>query len=441
MVILRCIIHKVFRGACLVNTRAFIRWLKLTVTRGLLLVRHVHKRYVEDGCRESAAALTYMTLFAMVPLLTVVYAILSALPAFQEMGTQIQSLIFENFVPTTGHELKDYLNQFSDQARKLGGVGLAFLGATAIFILKNIEKIFNKIWQTRENRSGLWSFLLYWGIISLGTLLIAAAMAVSTYLVSLKVFFDQVDTIGLSQQALKLLPYLFTSAAFTLIFVAVPNCKVPIKNGVIGGLLTALVFELAKYLFTSIVANTSYQTVYGSFAAIPLFLLWIYLSWLIVLAGAEMVHALSGFTTRENRSYNDVILALAVMELVWSQYRQGKTVSEQLLLRRPWLLGRHSIAPERWAILREKLFEAGLLRDVGLSEYILGRDLHDYSLWDLMKTLGFCPAPIRIKVASVPAWMVKSNRLLEDAQQHNRKALDISLDELFKSTTGEADTP
>lgn len=411
----------------------FYRWLKLTLARSLHLLREVKDRYIEDGCSNSAAALTYMTLFAMVPLLTVVYAILSALPAFQEMGSQIQQLIFANFVPTTGHEVKDYLNQFSEQARKLSGVGLLFLGITAILMLKNIEKTFNKIWQTRENRSGLWSFLLYWAIISLGTLFIAAALAITTYLVSLKVFFDQVDTIGIGQQLLKILPYLFTSAAFTLVFVAVPNCKVPLKNGIIGGLITALVFELAKQLFTTIVANASYQTVYGSFAAIPLFLLWIYLSWLIVLAGAELVNALSGFGTRENESYNDVMLTLAVLELLWRQYQQGATTSEQYLLRRPWLLGRHSLAPDRWSQLRDKMFDAGLIRDVGQSNYVLGRDIDQISLWDLMTLLGYAPSPMDPpNLESLPPWLRHSNQLLADISDHNRETLSISLNDLFK---------
>ncbi len=104
------------------------------------LARYVQKRYVADGCSHSAAALTYMSLFALVPLLTVMYAILSAVPAFQEVGEQIQALIFDNFVPATGQEVQNYLTQFSEKARKLTGVGIAFLGVTAILMLKNIEK-------------------------------------------------------------------------------------------------------------------------------------------------------------------------------------------------------------------------------------------------------------------------------------------------------------
>lgn len=415
----------------------FTRWSKLVLLRSLHLLRHVGRRYIQDGCSDSAAALTYMTLFAMVPLLTVVYALLSALPAFQEMGSQIQQLIFENFVPTTGHEVKDYLNQFSEQARKLSGVGLLFLGVTAILMLKNIEKTFNNIWRTRENRSGVWSFLLYWAIISLGTLCIAAALAITTYLVSLNVFFDQVGAIGIGQHLLKILPYLLTSAAFTLIFVAVPNCKVPVKNALAGGLLTALVFELAKQLFTTIVANTSYQTVYGSFATIPLFLLWIYLSWLIVLAGAELVNALSGFGIHENNSYNDVIIALAVLQLLWQKYRSGESVSEQHLLRRAWLLGRYSLASERWTPLRDKLFAAGLIRDVGLSEYVLGRDIQQISVWDLMQLLNYAPGPTSLQEGGEPEWLVRSSQLLDAAQAHNRQALSTSLNELFQPSDSE----
>lgn len=417
---------------------AILRWLKIECYRIWHLVLYVYRRYGADGCRDSAAALTYMTLLAIVPMLTVIYAILSALPAFQEMGGQIQNLIFENFIPSAGQEVKEYLNQFSNQARKLTGIGMAFLVVTAILMLKNIEKSFNKIWHTRKNRSTLWSFLLYWAILSLGTLFIALAMIITTYLVSLNVFFDQVDRIGVTQHLLRYVPYLLTSAAFTLIFVAVPNCKVPLKNGVIGGLLTGLVFEVAKQVFTGIVANTSYQTIYGSFAAIPLFLLWIYLSWLIVLGGAELVNALSGFTTREAHSYSRIVIALAVLELLWKSYRDGSSVHEQYLLRRPWLLGRHSLDSERWTSIRDRLFADGLIRDVGQSEYVLGRDLSHYTLWDLYQLLGYSADRLEVEEGEMPDWLKESVATLQGVNGHNREALSQSLDQLF---TQQQDSP
>lgn len=395
------------------------------------LIRTVQQRYVADGCSHSAAALTYMSLFALVPLLTVMYAILSAVPAFQEVGNQIQSLIFDNFVPATGKDVESYLSQFSDKARKLTGVGIAFLGVTAILMLKNIEKAFNAIWKTRENRHGLSSFLLYWAILSLGPIFIGLALAISTYLVSLKVVFDQVDVLGIGPGLLQLLPYLLTSAAFTLIFVAVPNCRVPIKHALIGGLITALVFELAKQLFTGIVANTSYQSIYGTFAAIPLFLLWIYLSWLIVLAGAELVHAISGFNSLDDENYSDIVLTLGILELLWRRHQQGKTLREHYLLQQPWLFQRLSISAERWTPIRDKLFKGGLLRSADADHFILGRDLNRFTLWDLVQLLGHSSDTRTQPDEQLPLWFQHSIEQIEQAKHKSQQALAIPLAQLF----------
>ena len=401
-------------------------WLKLVV--------YIQRHYLADGCSHSAAALTYMSLFALVPLLTVMYAILSAVPAFQEVGLQIQSIIFDNFVPSTGQEVETYLKDFSVQARKLTGVGVGFLGITAILMLKNIEKTFNSIWKTRDNRRGLSSFLLYWAILSLGPLCIGLALGINTYLVSLKVIFDQVDVIGIGPYILRLTPYLLTSAAFTLVFAAVPNCRVPIKHAFIGGLVTALVFEVAKQLFTSIVANTSYQNIYGTFAALPLFLLWIYLSWLIVLAGAELVHAISGFNALGDEKYSDMVLTLAVLELLWRRYKNGHTVAEFYILQQPWLFKQHSISADRWTPIRNKLINAGLLRTADNGQFIIGRDLSLYSLWDLSRLLGYTPEFSSEAADELPEWFQLSSEHILAAKQQNIDTLSIPLIQLFDPT-------
>jgi membrane protein len=301
-------------------------------------------------------------------------------------------------------------------------------------MLKNIEKTFNSIWKTRDNRRGLSSFLLYWAILSLGPLCIGLALGINTYLVSLKVIFDQVDVIGIGPYILRLTPYLLTSAAFTLVFAAVPNCRVPIKHAFIGGLVTALVFEVAKQLFTSIVANTSYQNIYGTFAALPLFLLWIYLSWLIVLAGAELVHAISGFNALGDENYSDMVLTLAVLELLWRRYKDGHTVAEFYILQQPWLFKQHSISADRWTPIRNKLINAGLLRIADNGQFIIGRDLSLYSLWDLSRLLGYNPEFSSEAIDELPEWFQLSSEHILAAKQQNIDTLSIPLIQLFDPT-------
>ena len=128
----------------------------------------VARRFVDDGCQHSAAALTYMTLFAVVPMMTVTFSMFSLIPAFQGVGTQVQDLIFSVFIPTAGTEVESYLGDFTAQARKLSVVGVGILVITAYLMLHNIERVFNRIWATTGPRRGVSAFLLYWAVLSLG---------------------------------------------------------------------------------------------------------------------------------------------------------------------------------------------------------------------------------------------------------------------------------
>ena len=151
-----------------------------------LFLRFLLARFLADDCPQSAAALTYTSLFAVVPVMTVTFAMLSAVPAFQGLGEQIQAFVFSHFVPASGANIQAYLLDFSSQARQLTWLGVLLLAVTAWLMLASIERTFNGIWRGSRRRRGLASFLLYWAILSLGPLLLGAAFAISTYLASLR---------------------------------------------------------------------------------------------------------------------------------------------------------------------------------------------------------------------------------------------------------------
>jgi len=251
------------------------------------------KRFVENRGAGNAAALTYTTLFAVVPMMTVTFAMLSAIPAFKGVGEEIQGFIFNNFVPSTGETVQEYLREFTTQARQLTWFGVGLLAVTAFLMLVTIEKTFNVIWRVRQPRRGMSSFLLYWAILSLGPLLLGAGFAVSTYIASLSLISGPDAVVG-ARTLLAFTPLLSSIAAFTLLYAAVPNTRVPLRHAVLGGLFSAVLFEVAKALFGLYVRLfPGYHLIYGAFATVPLFLVWIYLSWLIVLLGAELVYGLS----------------------------------------------------------------------------------------------------------------------------------------------------
>lgn len=257
------------------------------------------EHFRDDECLRTAEALTFLSLFAIVPLLTVGFAILSLIPAFSYIRGEVQDFVFSHFLPSSGRDIQIYLLEFAEHARHLTGVGIVFLIVTALMMLARIETEFNTIWRVPRRRTNIRHFVRYWAIMTLGPLCISFAVGISTYLVSLHVFFDETDIFGIRKFLFVATPYALTTAAFTLLFVAVPNCRVPLRHALLGGAVSALCFEIAKYAFARVMANASYQLIYGAFAAIPLFLLWLYTSWVIVLVGAEFVHAISDYGKRD----------------------------------------------------------------------------------------------------------------------------------------------
>lgn len=404
--------------------------------------RYVVIRFIDDGCQQNAAALTYMSLFAIVPLMTVGFAMFSAIPAFESMGGNVQSFVFEHFVPSSGSEVQTYLESFSKQARSLTGFGVGFLGITAYMMLRNIEKTFNKIWRTRTHRQGLNNFLLYWAILSLGPVLLGTSLVMTTYLA---VFVKDIDVVGIMPLVLKYLPWIFTSITFSLLFMAVPNCKVPLRHAAIGGAVTAALFEIAKNLFAAGVSNSSYQLVYGTFATIPLFLFWLYFSWLLLLGGAEFVRALSSYRSRFAEDYPDLIVATLVLQRFWDAHQNGDAIEEIAVLENDWLFGR-DINREQWERLRNILLKSNVLTVTESGDFILSRDLHRMTLWDLqlivnsnLRLLYAERGLIKldhVRIKNQNNWHGTLAQLVEQLEKQHHSLFDLSLAELFKHNHG-----
>lgn len=401
------------------------------INRLLPRLRYLGKRFAEDRCSDNAAALTYMSLFALVPLLTVLYTMASAVPAFQGMEHEIQDLLFRHLLPETSSELESYLSDFSRQAKNLTGFGIAFLIVTAVLMLRNIEKAFNMIWRTRENRSAVSSFLSYWAVLSLAPLTIGAALGIGTYLNSLAVMVEDYDIIGAGNLLLGASPLLLSTLGFTLLYVTVPNCRVPFRHALVGGLVAALAFNTARSLFTDLVVGSSYTFIYGAFAAVPLFLLWIYLSWIIVLMGGVLVHSLSSYQTQAQAGRPTVLKALDVLYLFWIRQKTGDAVRELELLR-----GRIEVVrgldSETWRELRDLFIRKNLLTQNHRGHYFLSRDLHGITFWQVKEWVN-AELPLQEEdIETHLPWQDRAYDLLKDQRQQQRDALNINLVELFE---------
>lgn len=255
--------------------------------------RRVAQRFTDDRCTRAAESLSFSTLFAVVPLMAVGLATLSIFPTFQRLREAIKDFIYGNFVPAAGDVVESYIDQFIANAGQLTIWGLLFVLATAFLMMLTIERVLNDIWRVRETRKRLTRLASYWGLLTLGPLLIAISLSMTTQLAALPLFARTAALGGLHGALFGLLPLLFEVAAFTMLYTVVPNATVRLRHAIVGALLAAVLFELSKRGFGVYVSRfSSYRLVYGAVAALPVFLLWIYLSWLVVLLGAVVTATL-----------------------------------------------------------------------------------------------------------------------------------------------------
>jgi len=299
--------------------------------------RFVAERFYRDRCTQVAASLTYTTLLSLVPLITIALTVFSAFPVFEELMIELKVFLLNTLVPeSAGKIITVYMQQFSDKAARLTMVGIAFLGVTAFMLMHTIEEAFNTIWRVRRPRPLLHRLLTFWALLTLGPLLVGGSLYLTSYLVGLSFGWANQPAVGVA--VLKMAQVTLTVVAFVLLYVLVPNRFVPFSHALMGGLLAGGLFEAMRQGFAVYVTHfPTYTLVYGAFAAMPIFLLWIYLSWLVVLIGAEVAATLShwqggAWRVRDEpgRRFYD---ALKVLRVLYEAHHQGNAVTLRYLRR------------------------------------------------------------------------------------------------------------
>ena len=379
-------------------------------------------QFVKDDCLGTAAALAYQTLFAVVPLLTVSYAILNAFKAFAGLSARIQAFVFENVVPQKVSVVQQYLSSFSAQARSLSTASIILLGVTAFLMLFTIEREFNAIWRVQEPRRGFQRFLMYWAILTLGPVLVGFGFVISGYVLSLPLVSGVTESTGM----LRFVPVLLSAMLFTLIYITVPNCVVSFKHGLSGGVLVAIVFELAKSVFARIMAESNFQVIYGAFAAVPLFLLWIYVSWAIVLLGAEVVRGLGVFRVEGDvHLESPLVQLLLILEQFYLAHQRGEVITDADISK---LSKRVDVGD--WNDFKMRLTNLNLIRGLDRGGLVLSRDLKELTVWELYRQVPF---DMPQSMGGEKEWEKMLAARLEKISDRSQEDLQVSLDALYRA--------
>ena len=261
-------------------------------------------RCKQDNITISAGHLAYVTLLSLVPFIMVTFTIMSAFPAFAEVRSKLEHFVFNNFVPTASDVVHQYMTDFVGNASQMSAIGILSLLVVALMLISNVDKTLNRIWRTESNRPIVYTFAIYWMVITLGPLLIGSSVIVSSYLTGLAAFTEEY-TPGLGTLLLSLVPSGAAMIAFAILYLVVPNRRVYVRHAISGAIVATIAFEMTKSGFALYVTNfPSYELIYGALAVVPILFLWVYLSWIIVLFGAEFTCSLG--EAFENRKAEDV---------------------------------------------------------------------------------------------------------------------------------------
>jgi membrane protein len=301
------------------------------------------RRFNADGCFAASGALSYAALVSLVPLAAIALGSLSVFPIFSQLHDQILSLIFKYFVPSIGEQAGWWFRAFANSAAQTTALGVIGIAATGVLLLATVEDQLNLIWRVTAPRPWGQRVLAYWTLITFGPLLIGLSLSLSTY------FEIAARRAGFSQEAFQWLesgwlhgiartiPALLEFVALTMLYWLIPNCVVRWRDATFGALIATATIELLKIGFAVYIGAMSYyQTVYGALAAIPIFLLWMYISWMAVLVGAEAAAALPLWRIDERMGKGSaggvrLGLSLALLAALSRAQRSGAVLTTQAL--------------------------------------------------------------------------------------------------------------
>lgn len=335
-----------------------LRGLSWTQVRDLILF--AHRRVREESLPQVAGSLTFATVFALVPLLTLALAIFTTFPLFDTFRQALEQYFIQSVMPKAiANTILGYLTTFASKATRLSAVGAVALVFTSVTMMSLIERVFNRIWRVRQERRWTKRMLVYWALVTLGPLLVGISLTVTS-----QVFLATSGVVSavplLGAVFYTLVSVTLTMIAFTFLYMTVPNRDVDWRDAAWGGLVAAIAFEIAKRGFGEFIQQfPTYSRIYGALAALPLFLVWIYLSWMITLVGALIVAALPVVKYErwwyEPAPGGEFVDAIAILKVLYGACHSG----DSALVSSGTIRGSTRLGFEEMDTLLEKMVAAG----------------------------------------------------------------------------------
>lgn len=284
----------------------FLHWIQyvrqLKWIRFVSMFRH---RLNHDRLPMLSGHLAYVSLLSLVPMLAVIFSIFTWLPRFTHMRRQLEMFIFSNLVPETEIAFRYHFSLFVKNASKTTSIGLISLLIVAVLLIAAIDETLNHIWRTRGHRKRVKTWIMYAIVLVAAPTLVGGSLFVSSYIKAQR-WFDHGLPNVFGDTSSVILPYLLSVGGILLIYKYVPTTFVRWKDALVGAILAAVLFECAKSIFSYYIQHfSSYKSIYGALAGIPIIMVWLYLSWFIVLLGAELTATLADWRRSIEIEKND----------------------------------------------------------------------------------------------------------------------------------------
>jgi len=344
-------------------------------------------RFREERVTQTSGSLTYTTLLSLVPLFTVALAITTAFPVFDEWIGALQLFILENVLPDTPavDTIVEQINSFSENAARLTAIGIAGFVVTAVMLMLTVDNALNRIFRVQRRRTILQNVFIYWAVITLGPLLIGASLSGTYMALRQTVSALQFDFIG--EALFGFVPFVLTCGALMLLYGVVPSRRVEWRHALLGGFLAGIGFEIAKRAFAIYLSKVpTYTLIYGAFATIPIFLVWLYMSWLVVLTGAIFTAMLPQFRAKPERhrvTGEDLADALGVLGALAQAHRAGEVIGLNTLARQQRIL------PDRCEQILERAAALGWAARTERDGWVLARDASTIRIAEIYRAYVF----------------------------------------------------